>query len=162
MARRREPPSIRSGRYNKFHGKEQKEFCSIWKIHAMWYNEDKLKVIGALLASNNVDEGSPLLWLLEYTDILKLAHTCSSMHGILQRYLACYYIGKTPILELACGIGGDAFETRLEDVVHLELEKIRKVGRELSRNNPYKKTNPVCMHMLCTNTMWRSMCSSPP
>ena len=54
----------------------------------------KLKVVGVLLPSNNVDTGGPLLWvldILEDIDILSLAHTCSAMHGILQQYLACYY-----------------------------------------------------------------------
>ena len=47
--------------------------------------------------------------------------------------------GKNPILELACGIGSDAFESRLEDAVQFALEEIRKVGRDLGRNAPYKK-----------------------
>ena len=85
-------------------------------MHAIQYNEDKLKVIGSLLPSNNVDEGGPLLQvldMLEDVDILRLSHTCSAMRGILQRYLARYYKGKKPVLQLACGIGGDAFESRL-------------------------------------------------
>ena len=43
-------------------------------MHAIQYNEDKLKVIGSLLPSNNVDEGGPLLQLLdmlEDVDILR-------------------------------------------------------------------------------------------
>ena len=69
---------------------------------------------------NNVDEGGPLLQvldMLEDVDILRLSHICSAMQGILQRYLACYYKGKKPVLQLVCGIGGDAFESRLEDAV---------------------------------------------
>ena len=84
-------------------------------MHATRYNEDKLKVIGSLLPSNNVNEGGPLLQVLdmfEDVDILRLSHTCSAMRGILQRYLAHYYKGKKPALQLACGIGGDAFESR--------------------------------------------------
>ena len=43
---------------------------------------------------------------------------------------------------MACGIGGDAFESRLEDAVQFALEEIRKVGRDLGRNAPYKASNP--------------------
>ena len=43
---------------------------------------------------------------------------------------------------MACGIGCDAFESRLEDAVQLALEEIRKVGRDLGRNTPYKEPNP--------------------
>ena len=53
-------------------------------MHAIQYNEDKLKVIGSLLPSNNVDEGGPLLQvldMLEDVDILRLSHTCSAMRG---------------------------------------------------------------------------------
>ena len=63
-------------------------------MHAMWYNEDKLKLIGALLPPNSVDEGDPLLqvlYMLEDVDRLRLAHTSSAMHGMLWRYLAWYY-----------------------------------------------------------------------
>ena len=97
-------------------------------MHAIRYNEDKLKIIGSLLPSNNVDEVGPLLQMLdmlEDVDILRLSHTCSAMRGILQRYLARYYKGKKPVLQLACGIEGDAFESRLEDVVQFALEEIR-------------------------------------
>ena len=80
--------------------------------------------------------------MLEDVDILRLSHTCSAMRGILQRYLARYYKGKKPVLQLACGIGGDAFESRLEDAVQFALEEIRKVGRDLGRNAPYKASNP--------------------
>ena len=114
-------------------------------MHAIWYNEDKLKVIGSLLPSNNVDEGGPLLQVLDMLEdlsILRFSHTCSAMRGILQRYLARYYKGKKPVLQLACGIGGDAFENRLEDAVQFALEEIRKVGRDLGRNAPYKASNP--------------------
>ena len=58
-------------------------------MHAIQYNEDKLKVIGSLFLSNNIDEGGPLLQvldMLEDVDILRLCHTCSAMRGILQRY----------------------------------------------------------------------------
>ena len=64
------------------------------------------------------------------------------MQGILQRYLAHYDKGKKPVLQLACGIGGDAFESKLEDAVQFALEEIRKVGRDLGRNAPYKASNP--------------------
>ena len=114
-------------------------------MHAIRYNEDKLKVIGSLLPSNNVDEGGPLLEVLDMLEnvaILKLSHTCSAMRGILQRYLARYYKGKKPVLQLACGIGGDAFESRLEDAVQFALEEIRNVGRDLGQNAPYKESNP--------------------
>ena len=60
----------------------------------------------------------------------------------MQRYLARYYKGKKPVLQLACGIGGDAFESRLEDAVQFPLEEIRKVGRDLGWNAPYKELNP--------------------
>ena len=79
-----------------------------------------MKLIGSFLPSNNVDEGCPLLQMLdmlEDVDILRLFHTCSVMHGILQRHLACYYKGKKSVLELACGIGGDGFESRLKDII---------------------------------------------
>ena len=114
-------------------------------MHAIQDNEDKLKVIGSLLPSNNVDEGGPLLQvldMLEDVDILRLSHTCSAMRGILQWYLARYYKGKKPALQLACGIGGDAFESRLEDAVQYALGEIRKVGRDLGWNAPYKQSNP--------------------
>ena len=114
-------------------------------MHAIRYNEDKLKVIGSLSPSNNVDEGGPLLQvlnMLEDVDILRLSHTCSAMRGILQQYLARYYKEKKPVLHLACGIGGDAFESRLEDAVQFALGEIRKVGRDLGRNAPYKESNP--------------------
>ena len=68
-------------------------------MHAMRHNENKLTIIGALLPPNNVDQGGPLLQLLamlEDVDILRLVHPCSAGHGILQRYLARYYKGKTP------------------------------------------------------------------
>ena len=77
MARRREPPSIVPG---------GTAFRSIRKMHTIRYNEDKLKLIGSLLPSNNVDEGGPLLQvldMLEDVDILRLSHTCSAMRGIL-------------------------------------------------------------------------------
>ena len=114
-------------------------------MYAKQYNEHKLKVIGSLLPSNNVDEGGPLLQvldMLEDVDILRLSHTCSAMRGILQRYLARYYKGKTWVLQLACGIGGDPFESRLEDAVQYALGEIRKVGRDLGWNAPYKRSNP--------------------
>ena len=80
--------------------------------------------------------------MLEDVDILRLSHTCSAMREILQQYLARYYKGKTPVLQLACGIGGDAFESRLKDAVQFALEEIRKMGRDLGRNAPYKTSNP--------------------
>ena len=43
---------------------------------------------------------------------------------------------------VACGIGGDTFESRLEDAVQFALEEIRKVGRDLGRNAPHKESNP--------------------
>ena len=49
---------------------------------------------------------------------------------------------KNQVLQLACGIGSDAFESRLEDAVQFALEEIRKVGRDLGRNAPYKQSNP--------------------
>ena len=64
------------------------------------------------------------------------------MRGILQQYLAHHCKGKKAVLEMACGIGGDAFESRLEDAVQSVLEQIRNVGRDLGRNAPYIKTNP--------------------
>ena len=45
-------------------------------------------------------------------------------------------------MELVCRIGGDAFKSRLEDAVQFVLKQIRKVGRDLGRNAPYKKTTP--------------------
>ena len=59
----------------------------------------------------------------------------------MQQYLAHYYKGKKPIVQLACGIGSDAFESRLEDAVQFALEEIRKVCRDLGRNAPYKESN---------------------
>ena len=50
----------------------------------MRYNEDELKVINALLLSHNVDECGRLLQvldILEYVDILRLAHAFNAMHG---------------------------------------------------------------------------------
>ena len=114
-------------------------------MHAIRYNEDKLKVIGSLLPSNNVDEGGPLLQvldMLEDVDIQRLSHPRSAMRGILQQYLAHYYKGKKTVLHLACGIGSDAFKSILEDTVQFALEEIRKVGRDLGRNAPYKESNP--------------------
>ena len=64
------------------------------------------------------------------------------MRGILQQYLALYYKGKKTVLELACGIGSDAFESRLERIVQFALEEIRKVSRGSGRNAPYKKIKP--------------------
>ena len=43
---------------------------------------------------------------------------------------------------MACGIGSDAFESRLEAAVQFALEEIKKVGRDLGRNAPYKKSTP--------------------
>ena len=43
---------------------------------------------------------------------------------------------------MTCGIGGDAFESRLEDAVQYALGETRKVGRDLGRNAPYKQPNP--------------------
>ena len=103
-------------------------------MYTIRYNEDKLQVIGSLLPPNNVDEGGPLLQvlhMLEDVDILRLSHTCSAMGGILQRYLAHYYKGEKTVVELACGIGSDAFESRLEDALQFALDEIRKVGRDL-------------------------------
>ena len=37
---------------------------------------------------------------------------------------------------------GDAFESRLEDAVQYALEEIKKLGRGLGRNTPYKQSNP--------------------
>ena len=45
-------------------------------------------------------------------------------------------------MELAYGIGSDAFESRLEDTIQFALEEMRKVGRDLGRNAPCKKPNP--------------------
>ena len=99
-------------------------------MHAMQCNEDKLKVIGALLPSHSVDEGGPLLQvldMLEDVDLPRLIHTASAMHGMLQQYLARYYKSKNPLLELACGIANYAFETRLDDAVEFALTKIKRV-----------------------------------
>ena len=71
--------------------------------------------------------------------------------GILQRYLARYYKGKKPVLELACGIGSDAFESRLEDAVQFALEEIRKVGRDLGWDAPYKQSNPPYICVRCAH-----------
>ena len=60
----------------------------------------------------------------------------------MQQYLAYYYKGKKPVLQLACGIGSNEFESILEDVVQFALEEKRKVGRDLGRNAPYKESNP--------------------
>ena len=49
---------------------------------------------------------------------------------------------EKPVLQLACGIGGDEFESRLEDAVQFALGEIRKVGRDLGGNAPYKEPNP--------------------
>ena len=120
-------------------------------MHATQYNEDKLKAIGSLLPSNNVDEGAPLLQvldMLEDVDILRLSHTCSAMGGILQRYLAHYYKGEKTVVELACGIGSDAFESRLEDAVQFALEEIRKVSRDFGRNAPYKKETRTYVYVM--------------
>ena len=114
-------------------------------MHAMQYSEDKLKVIGALLPSNNVDEGGPLLQvlgILEDVDILRLSHTCSAMRGLLERYLAHYDKGRKPILQLASEIGVDEFQSRLDDAVQYALGEIKKMGRDLGRNASYKKSNP--------------------
>ena len=81
-----------------------------------------------------MDEGSPLLQvldMLEDVDILRLSHTCSAMRRILQRYLARYYKGKKPVLQLTCGIGGDAFESRLEDAVQFTLDENKEGGERL-------------------------------
>ena len=43
---------------------------------------------------------------------------------------------------MGCGIGSDAFESRLEDAIQFALEEIRRVGRDLARNAPYKASNP--------------------
>ena len=54
-------------------------------MHAVRYNEDKLKVIDSLLPSNNVDEGGPLLQvldMLEDVDILRLSHTRQGFHDM--------------------------------------------------------------------------------
>ena len=80
--------------------------------------------------------------MLEDVDILRLSHTCNAMCGILQRYLARYYKGKKPVLQLACGTRSDVFESRLEDAVEFALEQIRKVERDLGRNALYKKNKP--------------------
>ena len=50
--------------------------------------------------------------------------------------------GKKTVLELASGIGSDAFENRLEGAVQFAFEEIRKVGIDLGRHAPYKETNP--------------------
>ena len=55
--------------------------------------------------------------------------------------MARYYKGKKLVLQLACGIGSDAFESRLEDTVQFALEETRKVGRDLGWNAPYKESN---------------------
>ena len=49
---------------------------------------------------------------------------------------ACHDITKRKkaLLDLTCGIGNDAFETRLEDAVEFALAEIRRVGRDLGRN----------------------------
>ena len=55
--------------------------------------------MGALLPPHSVDEGGPLLQvldMLEAVDLLRLVHTSSAMHGMLQRYLARYYQEKSP------------------------------------------------------------------
>ena len=65
-------------RDSRLQGKERKVFHSIPKMHTIRYNEDKLKVIDSLLPSNNVDEGGPLLQvldMLEGVDILRISHT---------------------------------------------------------------------------------------
>ena len=45
-------------------------------------------------------------------------------------------------MELACGIANDVFETRLGDAIEFALTEIKRVGRDLGRNAPYKKRNP--------------------
>ena len=61
--------------------------------------------------------------MLKDVDILGLAHSSSAMHGMLQRYLAQYCKEKSPLIELACGIENDAFETRLEVQLSLHWQK---------------------------------------
>ena len=76
----------RARRDSRLHRKEQKAFGSIQKMHEIRYNEDKLILIGSLLPSNNVDEGGPLLQMLDMLEdvhILRLSNTCSAMRGIL-------------------------------------------------------------------------------
>ena len=68
---------------------EKSKKCSIQskKIHAMQYNKDKLKVIGNLLLSHSLDEDGLLLQvldMLEDVDLLRLTHTSSAMHTMLQ------------------------------------------------------------------------------
>ena len=104
MAQRREPPGIVPGGTIDSTEKSGKRSVPYERCMQYRYNEDKLKVIGSLLPSNNVDEGGPLLQvldMLEDVDILRLSHTCSTMRGILQQYLAHYYKGKKPVLQLA-------------------------------------------------------------
>ena len=84
----------------------------------------------------------PLITSAGYVRGCRYPQTFPYLRGILQRCLARYYKGKKPVLQLACGIGGDAFESRLEDAVQFALEEIRKVSRDLGQNAPYKKTNP--------------------
>ena len=83
-----------------------------------------------------------VLDMLEDVDLFRLTHTSSAIHGMLQRYLERYYKGKSPLMELACGIANDPFETRLEDAVELALGETRMVGRDLRHNAPYKTPNP--------------------
>ena len=80
--------------------------------------------------------------MLEDVDILRLAHTSTVVHGILQRYLARYYKRENLLLQLVWGIADDAIQTRLQDAVESALERIRKVGRDLGRNAPPKNGNP--------------------
>ena len=47
-------------------------------MHAIRYNEERLKVIVALVLSNSVDEGGPLLQVLDMLEdvgLLRLSHT---------------------------------------------------------------------------------------
>ena len=52
------------------------------------------------------------------------------------------------MIELAYEIANEAFKTRLEDAVEFALAEIKRVGRDLGHNVPYKETNPyMYIHM---------------
>ena len=84
MTRRREPFRIAlGGTVNSVEksGKPSAQYKRCTQFDTM---KRKLKVIGALFPSNNIDECDRLLQVLdvlEDVDILRLAHTFNAMHG---------------------------------------------------------------------------------
>ena len=109
-----------------------------------------------------MNEGGSLLHVLEMledADVLRLSHTFSNVHGILQQYLARYYKGKNPTTKLACEIGGDEFETELEGAADFTREQIRKVGRNLGRRAPSKKNKPTHVYLRGLEILGNEKCA---